>query len=360
MSTPEVARSRDGEQTPGRRRRACRTGLVGYPSAEAAVQLGGPARRPAAVHTELRGPGDRARGPPFGAEALRRGAAPALAALGRGPRRDRRAQRLSRPGRRHRHEPLSHDRGRPSRRSAPDARRRDDAGRLRSVRAGARRPARRPRQLRGDPLPAHPRRRREGSPTPTPARRELVRLALRDAATPAAPRWPAGRGHHPVGRRRRGRRRGRRRPRRRPGRGRPRGRRRCPRRRSRARPTSSRRCAAPASSTPAGAGSSCCSTPAGRRHRRRRCSGRRAAEARPAALPRRRRACRRGGPAFEVMYLLEAPTRTSPPSGRARRRSATRCSSSAATGCGTCTCTSTTSAPRSRPGSAPAGRTGSP
>ena len=58
------------------------------------------------------------------------------------------------------------------------------------------------------------------------------------------------------------------------------------------------------------------------------------------------------GPAYEVMYLLDAPADAR--SRRCARRStrwATRWSWSAAEPtCGTCTCTSTTSAPRSRPG----------
>ena len=67
-----------------------------------------------------------------------------------------------------------------------------------------------------------------------------------------------------------------------------------------------------------------------------------------------------GGPAFEVIFLLDADGDA--PVDRLRGRldaSATRSWSSAATACGTSMCTSTTSAPPSRPASRPAGRTGS-
>ena len=91
--------------------------------------------------------------------------------------------------------------------------------------------------------------------------------------------------------------------------------------------------------------------------------GRRHALRHPAADPDGRRPAptwRTDGPAYEVMYLLDAADdaiaelRRQPSPG-----SATPWSWSAARGCGTSTSTSTTSAPRSRRASRPAARTGS-
>ena len=68
---------------------------------------------------------------------------------------------------------------------------------------------------------------------------------------------------------------------------------------------------------------------------------------------------RADGPAYEVMYLLDADRRRGSRACAPRSaRSATRSWSSAARGSGTSTSTSTTSAPPSRPASRRAGRTG--
>ena len=66
------------------------------------------------------------------------------------------------------------------------------------------------------------------------------------------------------------------------------------------------------------------------------------------------------GPAYEVMYLLEADDDVDPARcARRWHRSATPSSWSAVRACGTCTSTSTTWVPRSRPASGPAPRAGS-
>ena len=105
--------------------------------------------------------------------------------------------------------------------------------------------------------------------------------------------------------------------------------------------------ATPGSSTPAGAGSAWSSTPPRPRSPASAPSPR---HARRSAPGRSRRRCptddlTEDGPAYEVMYLLDAADDADPGAApRARARSATRWSSSAATGSGTSTCTSTTSA----------------
>ena len=128
-------------------------------------------------------------------------------ALGRGPRGDRRAQRLPGARRRHRHQPVPHRLRRPRRDPRGDGG--DlDADLARRWPRSPRRAARRPRQLRGDPEPDAGRaRRRIARATPEERNAVVVAEALREATDAQLRRGGgAGRGHHAhrgPGRRRR-------------------------------------------------------------------------------------------------------------------------------------------------------------
>ena len=296
--------------------------------------------------------------PPCGA-----GARPGRTRCG-GPRGDRRAQRLPGARRRHRHQPALTVAAAVEALSDGD---RSPARRPATVLAALRprRAARRPGQLRRDPLPA----RCAASPTRSPdaagrrGRRVAAALTLAADAAYAAVGRP-GRGHLLTvaraaadaaagGRRRaatladvvtarRGRRRG----------------------AALARTPEQLPALARAGVVDAGGrGLWCCSTrwsrwsPARRPSRSRRACGR-AAGTRPAPTGSARREPGRS-PATRCSSCSTPATR-SRRCGERWPRSATRWSSSAPEPHrGTSTCTSTTSAPRSRPASRPAGRTGS-